>query len=189
MPGNAPDLKQLYDQTISTLSSEGVITRALDWVDQVVPRFVSACRASLRDPDTGPIESWLDWVNSDRVQVIEETGKGVIYAWRRDWLRILLTITQAVSGRFGTAEREPITRGGVRHGKLQWAQGLEEPISLTSHTARILNTRLEAVLDCERSLYCPDKVSDLHQMCLALGAPVLHDGVICRDLYRSRWSD
>src|SRR5215831_13562072 len=94
MPGYAPDLQQLYDRTLSLFRTEDTITRALDWVDQVIPAFAKACRISLQDSALEPVTIWLDWVNSEKSQVIEEAGKGSIYQWRLSWLKILLTTTR-----------------------------------------------------------------------------------------------
>lgn len=45
--------------------------------------MVPACRLSVLSQSAEMMEPWLGWINSDRIQVLEEAGKGEVYVWRR----------------------------------------------------------------------------------------------------------
>jgi hypothetical protein len=88
-------LMLLYEQTQRLFSDADRITRALDWVDQVLPAFLPACRHELQSEHnrSGAIPLWKDWLESDAAHVIAEAGKGEVFRWRIEWLRILLEAT------------------------------------------------------------------------------------------------
>src|SRR5579862_1252273 len=100
MTWNGPDLKQLYARTLALIDDDRSIMRALNWVEQVLPHFVDACRLSL---DRGAIneiddiETWLAWMESERWQVIAEAGKGEAFQWRTTWLKLLLETTRELN--------------------------------------------------------------------------------------------
>ncbi|MGO8673592.1 MAG: AAA-like domain-containing protein [Capsulimonadaceae bacterium] len=86
-------LPELYDLTIELFRDEERITRALDWVDEVLPVFAAACRQAVRSEGTQSLDRWLDWLDSDSAAVIAEAGKGEVYRWRTTWMRVLLRTT------------------------------------------------------------------------------------------------
>jgi hypothetical protein len=88
------DLKQLYALSLSLIRDDRSITRALNWVDQVLPRFAPACRMSLQSGGRNDVEIWLQWIESESARTIAEAGKGEVYRWRQTWLRLLLETTR-----------------------------------------------------------------------------------------------
>lgn len=95
----APSLEQLYGLTAKLFSDHERFTRALDWVDTVLPVFAAACRAAvLQSGDSGrAIDLWSTWLSSESSQAIEEAGKGEVFEWRIRWLRTLLDVTRRLS--------------------------------------------------------------------------------------------
>lgn len=89
----ALSLQQLYDLTIDLFEDEERITRALDWVDQVLPAFAGACRNEVQHGSGEPIARWLEWTQGPSAQVVEEAGKGEVYDWRLGWVETLLRVT------------------------------------------------------------------------------------------------
>lgn len=99
-PRVASGLGRLYQRTQTLLQEDRTITRALNWVDEVLPVFTSACRSTLVQAEPPEmIERWQAWVEGPGFRVVEEAGKGLLYEWRRDWLRRLLAATSLLSGR------------------------------------------------------------------------------------------
>src|SRR3569833_11190 len=91
----SPGLEQLYRLTIDILGDEDHMTRALDWVDTVLPVFAAACRFEVSKPTpSNAIDLWIEWLGSDEVYVVEEAGKGEMFDWRVRWLRILLDVAR-----------------------------------------------------------------------------------------------
>jgi hypothetical protein len=90
-----PDLRQLYQRT-RDMENDRAATRALDWVEQVLPVFLSACRRTLHTGSLETIETWLAWLAGDRSHLLSEAGKGAILSWRRRWMQTLLTTVHAL---------------------------------------------------------------------------------------------
>lgn len=95
----SPKLEDLYELTLDLFRDERRITRALDWVDQVLPKFAAACRRAVLDGNLRPLERWAAWLDSDEAYLISEAGKGDIFEWRIYWLRQLVEITSALCER------------------------------------------------------------------------------------------
>jgi hypothetical protein len=95
-PDDIPSLRRLYDLTIRLFSDEERMTRALEWVDQVLPVFTDSCRRELHSNELEGIGLWLDWLNGESSSVIEEAGKGDVYVWRITWLKRILHISSVL---------------------------------------------------------------------------------------------
>lgn len=98
LAGETSDLDHLYRLTVDLLSDEEHMTRALDWVDAVLPPFAAACRREVKAAAPDAIDRWLDWLASDNAYVIEEAGKGEVFAWRIAWMRTLLQAARRLQG-------------------------------------------------------------------------------------------
>lgn len=92
-------LEVLYQRTLDLLRDDARITRALDWVDRILPQLPGACRIALQEISPRPLERWSAWLESDDAAVIAEAGKGEIFEWRMHWLRQLIEITSALCER------------------------------------------------------------------------------------------
>lgn len=96
---DSPTLDNLHELTLDLFRDERRITRALDWVDQVLPRFPAACRNAVLGSSTSALDRWSDWIASDEAALISEAGKGDIFEWRLHWLRQLVDLTRSLCER------------------------------------------------------------------------------------------
>jgi hypothetical protein len=87
-------LRSLLDRTFSLFADSDAFAPALDWVEEVLPVFVRACRRAVNDGDPEVVAQWLDWVSGAGFLVIEEAGRGEVFAWRRRSLLLLLGLTR-----------------------------------------------------------------------------------------------
>ena len=109
-------LDYLYQRTLDLLRDDARITRALDWVDQVLPQLTAACRTALQESAHRPLERWSAWLDSSDAAVIAEAGKGEIFEWRMHWLRQLIEITSALSER-GRSQQQQTAMARAFHAR------------------------------------------------------------------------
>ena len=85
-PSNRPAGK-----SASTPRAEaGDFFRALEWVDRVLPNFMSACRNSIAVCDVAAFADWRDWVEGAGIEALREVGDVALFQWRRAWLMIVI---------------------------------------------------------------------------------------------------
>jgi hypothetical protein len=110
-------LQSLWKQTQVLLHDPSHITRALDWIEQIVPVFANACRVSLHHEEEEIFLRWQEWVDGETFEVIGEAGQGDILEWRRQWLQTLLQTTLTLKRAHPAPEE---------HHRHEWAQHLAQ---------------------------------------------------------------
>src|SRR5579871_792253 len=110
-PLTTSDLEELYVLTLSLQNDSTALTRALDWVDSVLPIFLHACCRTVHNGPEQSLDRWHSWIESDQAQFLEEAGRGTILQWRLRWLKTLLSCARQL--RCDPALRAPDARAGV----------------------------------------------------------------------------
>jgi hypothetical protein len=160
------DLQQLYELTVGLLSDEEHITRALDWVDTILPVFASACRNAVVSDDAASVDRWNEWLRSDSALVIEEAGKGEVFDWRLHWIETLLRATRTLQAK--SAWRDSKSREALA--QEFWSENRKAlacfPLSFWRHLTDYLSSAVSTASPYRRAVTFP----------LVLSEPVVDGG-------------